>query len=156
MPPVRYLNRIWAELRVYLRRHFGVAPQYIRILEFQKNGNPHLHILIEHYVPQAWLKQAWCALGGGWAVDIRRVDIRRVSRYLSKYLTKELLMSAPKRSRRVTTSRGIHLFEKSQVKPERWEFLKTPIWVLVEIFRKQVIEVGFDEEGVLSEFSMTA
>ena len=41
-------------------------------------------------------------------VDIRYVDVHRVSRYLSKYLTKELLMSASLRSRRVTTSRGMN------------------------------------------------
>jgi hypothetical protein len=45
--PVRYLNRIFAGLRVYWKRAYGVSPQYIRILEFRRNGNPHFHILID-------------------------------------------------------------------------------------------------------------
>jgi hypothetical protein len=36
-------------------------------------------------------------------VDIKLVDVHRVSHYLSKYLTKDLLLSAPSRCRRVTT-----------------------------------------------------
>ena len=52
--PVRYLNAVFAKLRVYLHRNYGVAPQYIRILEFQKNGNPHLHILIDRYIAREY------------------------------------------------------------------------------------------------------
>src|SRR6266567_669164 len=107
--PVRYLNAAFAKFRVYLRRHHGGSPQYIRVLEFQKNGNPHFHILIDRCIEIEWIRKAWVAVGGGYMVDIRLVDLLSVSRYLSKYLTKDLLMSAPLRSRRVTTSRGIKL-----------------------------------------------
>jgi hypothetical protein len=150
---VRYLNQTWAEFRVSLKRRFGTAPQYIRVLEFQKNGNPHFHILIDRYIPQRWVSQAWSAVGGGKMVDIRQVDLHRVSRYLSKYLTKELLMSAPKRSRRITTSRGIHLFEKTP-RETRWEFLKESIWFLERLLRNHVVATEFDEENVLSGFSI--
>lgn len=85
--PVRYLNQAFAKLRVYLLREYGVPPQYIRILEFQKNGNPHFHILVDRFLPHAMLQAAWTAVGGGPMVDIRYVDVHRVSRYLSKYLT---------------------------------------------------------------------
>jgi hypothetical protein len=53
-------------------------------------------------------------VGGGRIVDIRLVDMHRISRYLSKYLTKELLLSAPKRSRRVTVSRGYAILCQSR------------------------------------------
>ncbi len=35
-----------------------------------------------------------------------------MARYLAKYLTKDVILSAPKDVRRWTTSRGIKLFEK--------------------------------------------
>jgi hypothetical protein len=54
--PVRYLNAAFAKLRIYLQRQYGVSPQYIRVLEFQKNGNPHFHILIDRYIPEEWLR----------------------------------------------------------------------------------------------------
>ena len=66
-----------------------------------QNGTPHLHILIDRFIEQQWIKTTWQQIGGGMHVDIRRVDVHRVSRYVSKYLTKELLTSAPERSRRV-------------------------------------------------------
>ena len=150
--PVRYLNRIFAMLRVYLKRQFGAAPQYIRILEFQKSGNPHFHILIDRYIPHAWIQASWLAIGGGRMVDIRYVDVHRVSRYLSKYLTKELLLSAPLRSRRVTTSRGIHLFEKA---PQEtiWTLIRIPIPRLFETYAANVTAASFDADELLESFT---
>jgi hypothetical protein len=130
--PVCYLNNTFAKLRTYLKRYFGRTPAYIRVLEFQKNGNPHLHLVIDDYVEFSWLQEAWQAVGGGLFVNIEFVDVHRVSRYLSKYLTKELLLSAPLRSRRVTTSRGIHLFEK-QDSETKWSFIDRPISILYKL-----------------------
>jgi hypothetical protein len=149
--PVRYLNRIFAAFRVYLQRRYSVTPQYIRILEFQVNGNPHFHILIDRYIERNWIVNAWSALGGGAMVDIRYVDVHRVSRYLSKYLTKELLLSAPLRSRRVTTSRGIKLFLENAT-DIKWTLIRTPIWVLFEQNADRILAASFDEEHVLESF----
>lgn len=154
---VRYLNRVFAKLRIYLKRQFGVAPAYIRVLEFQQNGNPHFHLLIDRYVEWAWLKRAWQAVGGGSFVNIKFVDVGRVSHYLSKYLTKDLLLSAPLRSRRVTTSRDIHLFEKNR-RETPWKFLKIPILLLYKChrrnrYRTRILTVDLDEGGVLRSFS---
>jgi hypothetical protein len=81
--------------KVHLRFNCGVT------------GMPHLHIIIDRYIEQSWLKRAWMEAGGGEHVDIRGVSMRAVSHYLKKYLTKELLCSAPKRSRGVTVSRAL-------------------------------------------------
>jgi hypothetical protein len=150
--PVRYLNQTFAKLRVYLQREYQCAPQYIRVLEFQKNGNPHFHILIDRYIDLEWIRRAWVAVGGGFMVDIRLVDVHRVSRYLSKYLTKELLMSAPLRSRRVTTSRSIRLFEK-QATEHKWELLRVSIYRLRHIYEKSVIAELVDGDGLLESFT---
>jgi hypothetical protein len=150
--PVRYLNGAFAKLRVYLRRHHGGSLQYIRVLEFQKNGNPHFHILIDRWIEIEWIRKAWVAVGGGFMVDIQLVDVHRVSRYLSKYLTKELLMSAPLRSRRVTTSRGIKLLAKTP-RETTWTLVKVPIWVLVRIYARDVIAWSLDADEVLESFT---
>lgn len=150
--PVRYLNAAFAKLRVYLHREHGVAPQFIRVLEFQKNGNPHFHILIDRYIDLEWIRRAWVAVGGGFMVDIRFVDVHRVSRYLSKYLTTDLLMSAPLRCRRVTTSRGIKLFEKTPSE-FKWELLRVSIYRLHEMYAVYVIKPMYDEDQLLESFS---
>ncbi len=149
--PVAYINAVFAKWRIYLKREFGVSITYIRILEFQKNGNPHFHILVDRFIPQAWIRSTWQAVGGGRFVDIRYVDIHRVSRYLSKYLTKELLLSAPKRSRRVTVSRGIRLIEKKKTDLV-WQFFRKKIIDLFLELLPNLEDVWLDEEGVLREF----
>jgi hypothetical protein len=150
--PVVYINKTFAKWRTYVKRRFRVSITYIRVLEFQKNGNPHFHILVDRFIPQAWVKQSWKAVGGGEFVDIRFVDLHRISHYLSKYLTKELLLSAPKRSRRVTVSRGLGLIEKSKTN-ETWRLVRVSIWVLFDLLIPDLSTVELDEEGVLRSFA---
>jgi hypothetical protein len=153
--PVPYINECFGKFRIYLKRKYGIAPTYIRVLEFHKSGLPHFHILIDRYIPQAWISSAWSAVGGGRMVDVRQRDIHRISHYLSKYLTKELLLSAPKRSRRITTSRTIKLFEKA-AKEFAWAFLKAPISRLFDIYQSVICGIERDEENELSAFSISA
>ncbi len=114
----RYIRECWRKMRVLLARQFGKSLAFVGVLEFQKNGNAHLHVLVGEYIPQKWLSVAWQSIGGGRIVDIRFVDVHRVSAYLSVYLagdkvskTLELL---PKRARIFTTSRSIVLYGKKE------------------------------------------
>lgn len=109
---VPYLRLCFNKFREYLKREFGVAPSYICVLEFTQKGVPHLHILFDRYIDQRWISRTWDSLGGGRIVFIKQVTVQNVARYLSKYLTKELLLSAPKGTRRITTARSIKLFPK--------------------------------------------
>jgi hypothetical protein len=149
--PVPYLRQTFNKLRTYFKRKFGSAPKYIAVLEFHNNGKPHLHVLIDRYVEQAWLSQAWEAVGGGRIVDIRFVDLRRVSRYLAKYLTVDLLLSAPKGVRRVTCSRGIVLLART-ASPLSWSLLKTGIQYLYSHLFRLVVAVRYDEDGAMTGF----
>ncbi len=151
--PVAYINAAFAKWRVYLKREFRISITYIRILEFQKNGNPHFHVLVDRFIPHAWIQRTWQAVGGGRFVNIKHVDIHRVVHYLSKYLTKELLLSAPKRSRRITVSRGICLIEKHK-SVDLWNFYRVPILNLFLEFLPGPEDVFLDEEGVLKEFQV--
>jgi hypothetical protein len=115
------------KFREYLRRKFRVMPSYVSVLEFTQAGVPHLHILFDRYIEQKWISAVWDSLGGGRIVFIKQVTVRNVARYLSKYLTKELILSAPKGSRRITTSRSIKLFPKFD-SGIAWELLNSSIW----------------------------
>ena len=147
----KYINETFAEFRVYLRRKLGYAPAYIRVLEYQKNGSAHLHVLLNCYLEQSWVSGAWSAVGGGRIVDIKRVDIHRVSRYLSKYLTKQMIMCAPKGARRVTTSRNIRLLEKTE-SDYAWRMIRVPILRLFDVHRAEVVQINSDDEGYLVAF----
>lgn len=114
----RYIRELWREMRVLLARQFGKSIDFIAVLEFQANGRAHLHILVGVYIPQKWLSQAWQSIGGGRIVDIRYVDVHRVSAYLSAYLTgdkvQHTLELLPKRARIFSTSRSIKLWDKKK------------------------------------------
>ena len=150
---VRYLRRVFNKFRVSLFRKFKCAVNYIAILEFHKSGIPHLHVLVDRFIKQRWISEAWSALGGGGIVDIRFVDVHRISHYLAKYLTKELLMSAPLRSRRVTTSRSIHLLEKT-ASDTTWVMDERSIFQLFSIFESFAQDVQVDCDGFLFSFSL--
>jgi hypothetical protein len=160
---VRYLRLVFNKFREYLRRRFRVAPNFICVLEFTQRGIPHLHILFDRYIEFEWIKKTWDRLGGGRIVYIKRVTIRNVARYLSKYLTKELLLSAPKGTRRTTTSRSIKLFPRYN-SGIIWELLRESIWQLLAAHSaatigKQLdlflfITLHFDEESFLNWFEL--
>jgi hypothetical protein len=82
---VAYVRRCSNKFRTSLKRRAGKSITYIAVVEMQKSGYAHLHVLVDRYLPQAWIGQAWRSVGGGRIVDIRQVDIQRVSAYLSKY-----------------------------------------------------------------------
>jgi hypothetical protein len=114
----RYIRNCWRMMRVLLARKFKGSLSFVGVLEFQKNGNAHLHVLLGQYIEQKWLSKAWQSIGGGKVVDIRFVDVHRVSAYLSVYLVgdkvKLTLELLPMRARIFTTSRSIVLWGKKK------------------------------------------
>jgi len=162
---VPYLRLCFNKFRLYLKRKYGVPPSYICVLEFTQKGVPHLHILFDRYIDQKWISRVWDSLGGGRIVFIKQVSVLNVAKYLSKYLTKELLLSAPKGSRRITTARSIKLFPHFNSKIV-WELVKSSIfWLLMEqqqmerdfeqdLFNHLHLTVEYDEESYLKAFEV--
>ncbi len=147
----KYIKDCWAKFRVSLGRLNGKAIQYILVMERQKSGYAHLHILVDRYLPQPWVQQAWKAVGGGKFVNIKMVDIHRVAPYLSKYLTKELILAAYRPgTRRYSTSRGIKLFAKA--KKGAWQLLKMSVEILREGTFRDKIEEKYDQNGLMNWF----
>lgn len=153
---VPYIRKCFNKLRTYWRRQYKKAPTYIAVLEFQKNGNPHLHVMVDRYMDFSWVQGAWQAVGGGQFVNIKQIDLHRAAHYISKYLSKEdyaMLFSAPIRSRRVTTSRSIQLLEKSATAHE-WKLLKAVIQFLLDTHASEASDIRRDDDGTLQGFSV--
>jgi hypothetical protein len=100
-------------MRVLLERRFGRSLDFIAVIEFQKSGLAHFHILFGIFIPQSWLSETWQSVGGGEIVDIRYVEVRRVAAYVTTYVTGEkiehTLSLLPPRARIFTTSRSLKL-----------------------------------------------
>lgn len=67
----------------------------IWVREAHKDGAPHLHCLVDRFIPQKWVSKTWEECGGGPVVDIRRAPIGRVVAYVTKYLAKTLGQKHP-------------------------------------------------------------
>src|SRR5260370_42557090 len=85
----RYIRDKWRMMRVLLAREYGSGGKsldFVGVLEFQKNGNAHLHILLGRYIPQEWVAKAWQSSGGGEDMEICFVEVHRGSAYFWWYL----------------------------------------------------------------------
>lgn len=85
------LNDAWRKLWKRWKREYGAACKgYVKIVELQRNGTPHLHLALRApFIPQAHISAAWAELTGSPIVDIRVVKTKSgIARYLAKYLTK--------------------------------------------------------------------
>ena len=130
----RYIRDCWRKMRVSLSRKFGESVDYVGVLEFTEKGVAHLHLLLGRFIKQEWLSDAWSAVGGGVVVDIRMVDIHRVTAYLSIYLAgdkvKHTLKLLAVRARIFTTSRSIRLWPKKE--KGCWRMRRADIGVLYD------------------------
>jgi hypothetical protein len=148
---IRYIRACWNKFRTYLRRRYGSKIVFITVLELQQSGYAHLHVLVDRFISQAWISDAWQALGGGRIVDIRFIDVHRVSAYLSKYLTKELLLGGFKKGqRRYTTSQGLTLLKR--MPSGGWAVIKAPLDLVLYHVKEAVIQEYCDADGALLSF----
>lgn len=150
---IAYIRDCWNKFRTYLMRYVRKRINFITIVELQRSGYAHLHVLIDRYIEQDWISSAWQAVGGGRIVDVRQVDIHRVAPYLSKYLTKTMLLADfQKGQRRYTTSRGITLFVKAP--KGDWALKTIPIERFHQYYveTEALIEQSYDETGAVQWF----
>ncbi|MBA7539212.1 hypothetical protein ES705_31491 [subsurface metagenome] len=86
----RVMKKAFSKLAARARRAFGIF-EYAAVLEFTKQGTPHLHVLQRGtYIPVAWLKRAWVKLGMGYIVHIQRIKSRtHAALHAAKYLGKQ-------------------------------------------------------------------
>jgi len=153
---VDYIRQCFNKFRTYLRRLLGSAVTYIAVLELQKSGMAHLHVLLGRYIPKAQIDHAWAAVGGGFTW-IKQVDVHRVSAYMSKYLTKDLFVDVPSKKKRISTSRGIRLFQNRERLGWSMDFrslayhLRKLVWAKGKI----VSDLVHDETG-LKSFNVVA
>jgi len=119
-----YLTERWNALRTEIKDEYPDM-SYVWIREEGESGNPHLHLLVDRFLPQAMLSRTAQRVGLGEVVDIRRVNARNAARYVTKYLTKGALHDLPDGARRYGSSQDITLEVRgsSEEPEEDWDLL---------------------------------
>ena len=87
-----YLQHMFNRLMAALRKRYGKLI-YVKAVELQENGNPHIHIVLTgpnaKHISEQWVQKLWYKYGGG-TVKVKHVyDPRGAINYLLKYLPKE-------------------------------------------------------------------
>jgi hypothetical protein len=85
----RYITKLFNHFLVTLKRKINKDIKYAWVCEFQKNGNAHLHVVVNRFLPIETIKRYWTRIGGGHDMKIEIVkNIYTMDSYLIKYLVK--------------------------------------------------------------------
>jgi hypothetical protein len=96
----------WDRLYKAIRRKAEVF-EYMVIPEKHKDGRMHVHALWTAGISQKWLKDNARKRGLGFMADVRRVQtVQNATRYVTKYIGKDLGDEVPPHFRRVRVSRN--------------------------------------------------
>ena len=76
----------WDVFQKKLKRAFPDIA-WIKVLEFQANGYPHYHIIVNKFISKSFLSWAWMSVGGGAILKIQKVKTKHISNYVSNYLS---------------------------------------------------------------------
>lgn len=91
---LKMLKTAWNRLRLALSRHYNLT-KFFWVLEFGgQRGRPHLHCLLNCYIPQRKLSELAARCGFGAVVDIREVKDGGGFGYVFKYLSKDCGLKA--------------------------------------------------------------
>jgi hypothetical protein len=86
------LVKSWNKLLVNIKKRYPLFAGYVRVIENQKSGNPHLHVMCfgVPYIAVDWIKELWDEhYNAGSIVNIKEIeDCQGAVRYLLKYFTK--------------------------------------------------------------------
>jgi hypothetical protein len=143
-----FINRAWAKLRSWLLKRNGHF-EFLKVLEVQKSGRPHLHILIKGfpYISYEELSSIWQKYGGGyvWVRSLSK-DVNAVW-YVLKYVNKTilgknkayaaLLFASNKRMFSISQNLLTMLNIKRNRKKQGWKFEGTVDETSVKVFCRE-------------------
>jgi hypothetical protein len=84
------LQKCWTMLHKRLKRKFDNI-KYFRCVELQKNGMPHMHLLINCYLPRDEIQKIWLDItGDSFIARFEKVKVSCAG-YVMKYMSKSLV-----------------------------------------------------------------
>lgn len=86
----KYIMKIFNTFLTNIRR-IQKDLKYVWVIEFQKNGNAHLHIVLNTRLDINLVREIWTRIGGGVQIHVDYIkDLSSVAYYISKYIGKGL------------------------------------------------------------------
>ncbi len=132
----------WPVLYAAIKRK-NKTLQYMVIPEKHEDGRMHVHALWTAGVTQRWLKDNGRRRGLGYMADVKHVtNVIAATRYVTKYVGKDLGTEVPKKFRRVRVSQGWPDIPapKSDTTGLKWEYVNSN--GALEVIYKECAEKG--------------
>lgn len=86
----KYITKIFNTFLTNIRR-IQKDLKYVWVVEFQQNGNAHLHIVLNTRLDIIVVREIWTRIGGGVQSKVEYIkDLSSVANYVSKYIGKGL------------------------------------------------------------------
>lgn len=105
----KLLGPTWNRLRTFMTKKIGKF-SYCRIVEPHSDGQyPHLHIIIDRYIPMSLALSHLQKQGFGWVCHSQRISSAGASAYVTKYLTKVKWSESANLLRKLTNTRMVTL-----------------------------------------------
>lgn len=103
----RYIMKVWKNFRArcwrgktYLNKKTGFSRhrefkfKYLLVVEWTKKGFPHLHVLIDRFLPKGFTQNSWVSCGGGEVMRFswlgNDAHYKRAVLYMMKYVHKDI------------------------------------------------------------------
>ncbi len=89
----KYITYLFNTLRTNISRMVKGKDifKYVWVIEFQKNGNAHIHMAINTRLDITKVREIWTRIGGGVQMRVEPIqDLISMSGYLSKYILKSV------------------------------------------------------------------
>ncbi|OGD10602.1 hypothetical protein A2397_01345 [Candidatus Amesbacteria bacterium RIFOXYB1_FULL_44_23] len=85
----KYITKLFNHFLVTLKRKIHKDIKFVWVIEFQENGNTHLHVVTNKFLPIKVIKRYWVRMGGGHDMSIQLVrSANAMASYLTDYLVK--------------------------------------------------------------------
>jgi len=84
----KYITYLFNRFLTVIRRHHKDL-KYVWVIQFHKNGNAHLHILLNVRLDITFVRSEWTRIGGGVQMKVEKVQsLERVCSYVANYISK--------------------------------------------------------------------
>lgn len=84
----KYISEMWNRFILTMKRRIKKPIKFVWIKQFQKNGDAHLHLMINRFLPKYLLVYHWNRIHAGYIIDIQRAkNLEASAVYISRYLS---------------------------------------------------------------------
>lgn len=152
-----YLMRVWKKFRARMWKGQVDSSgrvrvyrfKYLAVVEWDKNHTrPHMHILIDRFLPASIVRRFWSESGGGMQIDFSYIPSNARSKkallYVLKYISKTL-SEGIRGCRRWMASKGV--LPVQEPKDSQGEYVPVTRTEVKKMNREEVVVLYGDETG---------